>query len=1058
MGIGGEMGTDRWVLLGGLTLRLGLERAISECGSFWMSEMRHLEKEFGNDEDSVMSELFSVCDGRKCDAYVESVSMNAEEEDMFMSVWDKTSEGPTGLFAKTSLKVYFWLNFSMDILTRYNCNRGVLTLTNSVLSYDVIYHLRGTFKCSVGREEGPFSRPSSLFDFFRRAILELGVLEGSESSAENSAKLTSRCEVLNCLDHLSFCESFDVRRLSIRGIIEYLGNEMCRSRLSERAKDRDGILKFAIQNYDDIYSYFSNENELDSQCASNSFAESVLSMDIWFKVMDYLDLETVTNLGRLNKKMYYIWLVYYRNLLLPHQRKSVSLLLKRENAATFECCDCGWTYDKDWFYNNQIRFVTSSEDYFKCLSIWHYLKVKDMSGTIESRYLGDVVWSEDRGGVNLLRGVRVHPKEMDRSVSSSIFNDDNREHYDVCLYLNHANKRIHLGYRVDVKPGLEGNKSRYVNTNGGVFCDEPGLGKTLTVLSLIEKTASCESNVKDNEDLYRNDIEYPTGVYNFLSEIRDGSLSFVYKIPKDCNGRDGKVAVIDDVKDVKRTLLPSRSTLIVVPNHLVQHWINEINKWYGTEEAFCSTADRTGLEYDAGLSRLGSQGKTGGQGQVWLGSYPRPERRISHDLHSAGEMEWGGESRVYPTYYVYDDPSCDSIPESGFIADSDIVVISYRMLTRQYQLCKVRREYRRASVGERSGSRNAKERRLGSECDNDNESVFIENKSPLLGVKWYRLVVDEGHNIGNSEITSKLYQQFISRIKSDYKWIMSGTPLPVSLFKSLGTSIQNVFNFLNLPVMYSKVLDRRDASTSFKRRGGRLTLRYERTDSLFTFITKTALNIRSTNPMGLFALVTQLGSIVVYTNKKSCIRNCLPGLIGPVRKVIRPCVRNEFFVYNMLAELTQRNLFCTYYSGENVDSLLHPNNANYRQEVIWNLRFSSVLGFALNLRDYIMDEDKLELIKAMDFSIPSIHVSDDSVCELRLMLENRHELYENECYYEPNSPLRLDFVLDYYKNLRLVGLEGDKSEFRDDFGYYKCDSCSCTTMFPLIIPCPRIHM
>ncbi|KAK6590951.1 DEXDc+HELICc DEXDc+HELICc [Cryptosporidium xiaoi] len=1041
-------GSDRWVLLGGLTLKTNRKKmSIYKYDSFWMSEIRKgdiaiddIGLEVGelldkNQNESVISALYNISDGNRYDTYIEFMNIDVEGDDIFKLFEEKNNDCNTE-FKKVSARIYFWLNFSINILTKYNCNRGVLTLANSILSYNVIYHLKSTFKNLVEESE-LFSRRKSLLDFFRRSILEFGVLCKKDNLIKNKIKLISQCSVLNCLDHIDFSNNFIIGMLNIRELIEYVGNEILKSEVNSKLMNMDDILKLIIKNYDDLYSCFSSENNLESLNIDNS-----LSIGIWFKIMDYLDLDTITNLGKVNKKMYYTWLIYYRNILLPHQRKSVSLLLKRENSITFDCDnnnknECDSVYDNNWFYNNQIRFLTDSEDYLKYLSIWHCLYIKDMSRVVGDDYLGDVIWSEDKMCSSYLRGIKVHPKEVDYYVSSEIFNDNNQKYYDVCLYLNHIDKKIHMGYKFNNELDIKEINFQYLKTNGGIFCDEPGLGKTLTILSLIEKTANKRSNIKNSSNYENNHLKYPSGVYNLLLGIRNCLVYFVYKTTKNFGNGNEKSDLIDggDYKCVGENLLSSRSTLIIVPNHLVQHWVKEINKWYG------------------GYNRGKKKFHINDDNSYKCKTKGNMNKKVIFDANSSLELKVDEESdlnnETYPLYYVYDDPSCDLISESRVISDSDIVLISYRMLTKQYQICKIRQEYKRASIKENGDSVKVEVGECGS--------LFIENKSPLLGVKWYRLVVDEGHNIGNSEITSKLYQQFISKIKSEYKWIMSGTPLPMSLFRSLNTSIPNIFNFLKLPIMYNKLLNYHEKSMVY-RKNGESKLRYENTTSLFTLVTKTALNTKITRPIGLFTLITQLGSIIVYTNKKKCINNYLPNLVGPKRKRIRPYINNEFFVYNMLVELTQRNLFCTYYSENNIDSLLHPSNVSYRQELIWNLRFSAILGFTLNLRDYIMDDNKLELIKTMNFSIPSIYVSEDNIYELKLMLENKHELYENEYYYEPESSLRLDFVLGYYTNLRLISCSTNKSEFQDNFCYYKCDLCFVTTMFPLIIPCSKIHM
>ena len=43
---------------------------------------------------------------------------------------------------------------------------------------------------------------------------------------------------------------------------------------------------------------------------------------------------------------------------------------------------------------------------------------------------------------------------------------------------------------------------------------------------------------------------------------------------------------------------------------------------------------------------------------------------------------------------------------------------------------------------------------------------------------WLRLVVDEGHSLGKGQSTSVAAMAY--RIQADYRWLLTGTPLPTA--------------------------------------------------------------------------------------------------------------------------------------------------------------------------------------------------------------------------------------------------------------------------------------
>jgi SNF2 family DNA or RNA helicase len=95
------------------------------------------------------------------------------------------------------------------------------------------------------------------------------------------------------------------------------------------------------------------------------------------------------------------------------------------------------------------------------------------------------------------------------------------------------------------------------DTRGGLFCDEPGLGKTITVLALILRTQGQRSNLRHT--LESADLTASHG---------SGSSSGIALRSSQSQTRGRAVATSE--------LVRSRASLIVVPDPLVEHWRYQI--------------------------------------------------------------------------------------------------------------------------------------------------------------------------------------------------------------------------------------------------------------------------------------------------------------------------------------------------------------------------------------------------------------------------------------------------------------------------------------------------
>ncbi|KAK9174156.1 SNF2 family N-terminal domain protein [Cryptosporidium meleagridis] len=1023
---------DRWVLLGGLGSKCN-ELLLNKIGnSYWISDLNDLINSSGEENDSgselysfkenIWTDLLRICDGIKFDSFVEVESEFIQELNNLFPQIEFEEKEKKEINKVRRVKIYVWYNFGVNFLTSYNCKRGIFTLSNSGTACEVISHLKSTFSLEFDEKR------KSILELFTKLVIQGDLFSDLTSSlsldSQNQSRIEeatietsfcySKCKVLNCIEHLEFTSDL-INGLSIRNVMNYLSKELLS--IGNYDKNQHGNEKIDV-----IASVLRNEGYFYQNLNIK------IPIEIWCRIFDFLDDDSLSQVSTLNQSFKYIWLIYHRNDLLPHQRRSVIWLLERESHSK----------EGHWLFENPIKYLTSSQDVFKYLSIWHYLRICDVSQIVNSENLEKIIWDNNQ---SYLMGIKTHPKFLASNISYQAF----QRKSSIALYINHTNKIIHLGFCP--KSRNEFRVQEYSQTQGGIFCDEPGLGKTLTVLSLISKTSNKVSNIhKDDGISY---FEYPFGVKDLLYKINQPELGINFMTSHkvspiklvNISTQDEshpQYSYQNNAINKNLDLIPTGATLIIVPNHLIQHWIEEIKKWYKTDTIVIYNGDIHSNKSISTSKRV----------------YPHNYK--SHDSNHDFLI------------YIFDDPSKDEIIQPYFLAQAKAVILSYRMLTKQFQLCKVKQKYKRAFLTNT---------RAKNHHDKDNKQdlkdpFFRQEMSPILRIKWLRLIIDEGHNIGNSEISSTLYQQFIFKIKSEFKWIMSGTPLPISIIKSINTNIPNILKFLQLPIICDKTRNYEQESIRDSRRSYKMDyddnnnanlksiqepsqIYYSNNSnsySILKLISKSSIHGKL-SPIGIFTVFTQIASIVVLNQKNQCLRNYLPNLIGPIKKVIQPFIDNEFYIYNIICELTQRNLFCTYFSQDNIDSLLHPCNLNYRQEVIWNFRFASILGFTMNIKDFILDDNKLHLIKNMNLSIPYISVSIKDIQELRLMLENKHPNYENDHFYQIESISRMEFVLDYFTNIKLSPPKSSNS-----FYYYNCDSCNEIILFPLIIPCPKLHL
>ena len=374
---------------------------------------------------------------------------------------------------------------------------------------------------------------------------------------------------------------------------------------------------------------------------------------------------------------------------------------------------------------------------------------------------------------------------------------------------------------------------------GGIIADAPGLGKTVTVLALVASTAgqmpmepaafwdtraleevwaeaggSSEGNFRRVENALRETIKhsqlafYPPQLTaeHFHKRFQVGHFptlaSFERAVREQirvlCVGhhRHGEIlrhsfrrnmlaakasmdrrarAAFQSPGGIRmlleRSLHPSACTLIVVPMALLEHWFEQIRRHLGLDYVAHSTATfaeqsefkkngvanyvRGGTDEDTLRGRRGVV-YFDGLGDILDVEAPLPRLRLGGERKSAIDL-----------------------------AQYLIVVTTFERCASLQQQAKQQQE--------RQGALGLSARAVGAMEDSALE---------LAKIRWLRLVVDEGHELGAGVVGSETDDAiapattFIRDLAAERRWVMSGTPTTGTTSSAALQQIQRLLVFL----------------------------------------------------------------------------------------------------------------------------------------------------------------------------------------------------------------------------------------------------------------------
>ena len=345
----------------------------------------------------------------------------------------------------------------------------------------------------------------------------------------------------------------------------------------------------------------------------------------------------------------------------------------------------------------------------------------------------------------------------------------------------------------------ENTNTEFGALRGGILGDAPGLGKTITMLAHICSTAGCKpvqpseffdedsidehwkmmrvnpvfrteilramkplrnwvadqaaaqsgAGVKRLVDTYKRLESYVSPPFNddrlptLLSFERHVRVTLAQYIPFDLlelfrrnvnafkaglDKRNRRFFASDKGQRVvfERNLIPCSSTLIIVPDALLEHWAEQARRHLQLE-VFADD----GLGGGAGGMHGDGSRKSRAHGVVYIdGVGDLSEARFPLN-HQGGQL-----------------------PSAYHLMSHMIVVVPFSRIQDQF--------------------RTRKRRRYGDDDDDVIELNSFKN-SPLLQLRWFRLVCDEGHELGACRV-GKEVTDFINLIASERRWVLSGTP------------------------------------------------------------------------------------------------------------------------------------------------------------------------------------------------------------------------------------------------------------------------------------------
>jgi SNF2 family DNA or RNA helicase len=280
------------------------------------------------------------------------------------------------------------------------------------------------------------------------------------------------------------------------------------------------------------------------------------------------------------------------------------------------------------------------------------------------------------------------------------------------------------------------NMSYKRGVRGGMLCDEPGLGKTITMMAVILKSIGAETlsmmKIESNVELSeRKGLRSPSSRRRSISHM---------------------------------TLLSSKTTLIISPDTLLTHWRDQIN-------LHINVTMKIKIFVDLDLSLPLPSAEDIAQFDLFITTFrsilslssrasftPTLPRRLSNEW-SHGKPQCKLDEKKGKTF------------EEEFQGDlSASIFIS---------------------------PNKQKSRPHSSSSFQQQPQQHMSHLSELLKIHWLRVVIDEGHQLGRSSTTNAIL--LATLLEAERRWILTGTPTRSFSSEVTTTALRHLYQVTSSP-------------------------------------------------------------------------------------------------------------------------------------------------------------------------------------------------------------------------------------------------------------------
>jgi len=402
-----------------------------------------------------------------------------------------------------------------------------------------------------------------------------------------------------------------------------------------------------------------------------------------------------------------------------------------------------------------------------------------------------------------------------------------------------------------------------------------------------EEVRLCISNAKEynppDSAVYEAAERLMKKFENIILEFKEDQLRTAAKSIKRMSKDENTRHLVDAFEtrkkaEIEETLIPSTSSLLVVPSPLLQHWEEQILQHIDFNYLLVNSRPNSPLIYYHTTKRTTKAMKAS-------------NTRITFDLKSVKN----------PLIFI--DDGSKELPSESILSRFPIVLTSYNRFTADWKAGSVEQELRSK----------------GSSYNDNNDKYWGEEESEassLLKVHWLRVIVDEGHVMGKNS-TNMI--QFASWLKGQRHWGMTGTPTQQIATSTGLRSLYFLINYLRHD-FFSKRLGREKTWNSLINQG-----------------------FKEGNVSCFFRLKHLISFLMVRHTKADLVE--IPPPVYSTKLV--ELSHQETTTYNTIVSAIKANITTTSMEGKTSgwqDSLFNPRQAKYAAEGLKNLRVACCGG------------------------------------------------------------------------------------------------------------------